>query len=138
MYIEHIDDLSMAQFEVVIEKDELKFCAAHFIAYDGFREKLHGHNYYLSIRMTGQRVDLRQDGYFVDFGRVKQVELCIITSVYLFCSLTLLRLLGKCVSRYMSAFYCLSLVLCYQFTGMRAEPMCRLSVKTALTSLSLR
>ena len=112
MYIEHIDDLSMAQFEVVIEKDELKFCAAHFIAYDGFREKLHGHNYYLSIRMTGQRVDLRQDGYFVDFGRVKQVELCIITSVYLFCSLTLLRLQGKCVSRYMSAFYCLSLVLC--------------------------
>ena len=85
MYIEHIDDLSMAQFEVVIEKDELKFCAAHFIAYNGFREKLHGHNYYLSIRMTGQGVDLRQDGYFVDFRRVKQVELAVVMCLYVQC-----------------------------------------------------
>ena len=32
-------------YRVVVQKDYLKFSAAHFIAYKGFREPLHGHNY---------------------------------------------------------------------------------------------
>ena len=60
---------SMAeQFEVFVSKDSFKFNAAHFIAYKGFRERLHGHNYRVSVRITGQ---IGADGYVVDFGDIK-------------------------------------------------------------------
>ncbi|OWZ13632.1 hypothetical protein PHMEG_00013007 [Phytophthora megakarya] len=36
--------------KVHVSKDYMKFNAAHFIAYKGFREKLHGHNYRLARR----------------------------------------------------------------------------------------
>ena len=36
-------------FRVHVTKDYLKFSAAHFIAYPGFRERLHGHNYRVSV-----------------------------------------------------------------------------------------
>jgi 6-pyruvoyl-tetrahydropterin synthase len=32
----------------------MKFSCAHFIAYDGFRERLHGHNYNLTLRLIGK------------------------------------------------------------------------------------
>jgi 6-pyruvoyltetrahydropterin/6-carboxytetrahydropterin synthase len=32
-------------FEVAVARDDIKFHCAHFVAYKGFREKLHGHNY---------------------------------------------------------------------------------------------
>src|SRR5262249_18427760 len=44
--------------------------AAHFIAYKGFREPLHGHNYQVSVAISG-RVGI--DGYVLDFGVVKSV-----------------------------------------------------------------
>jgi 6-pyruvoyltetrahydropterin/6-carboxytetrahydropterin synthase len=47
------------RYSVVVSKDYLKFAAAHFIAYPGFREPLHGHNYQVSVR--------------VEFGLVKRV-----------------------------------------------------------------
>lgn len=56
------------EFEVYLGKDDFKFNAAHFVAFDGFRERLHGHNYQVSIRLTGQICD---DGYVVDFGDLK-------------------------------------------------------------------
>ncbi|CAI5730438.1 unnamed protein product [Peronospora destructor] len=49
----------------------MKFNAAHFIAYKGFREKLHGHNYRLAVIITGQ---IGPDGYVVDFGDVKKIS----------------------------------------------------------------
>jgi 6-pyruvoyl-tetrahydropterin synthase len=56
-------------FEVFVGKENLKFNAAHFIAYPGFRERLHGHNYQVTVRIEG---DLGTDGYVLDFGLVKQ------------------------------------------------------------------
>ena len=63
------------RYSVVVAKDYLKFSAAHFIAYPGFREPLHGHNYQVSVRVDAE---LGPDGYVLDFGLVKRVahELC--------------------------------------------------------------
>ena len=58
------------RYSVVVSKDYLKFAAAHFIAYPGFREPLHGHNYQVSVRVEA---DLGVDGYVLDFGIVKRV-----------------------------------------------------------------
>jgi 6-pyruvoyltetrahydropterin/6-carboxytetrahydropterin synthase len=64
-----------AEYRVVVAKDFLKFSAAHFIAYKGFREPLHGHNYQLSVSISGA---VGPDGYVLDFGVVKSVakEVC--------------------------------------------------------------
>jgi 6-pyruvoyltetrahydropterin/6-carboxytetrahydropterin synthase len=55
-------------YEVFVSKDSFKFNAAHFMAYPGFRERLHGHNYRVSVRVEG---GLAGDGYVVDFGDIK-------------------------------------------------------------------
>ncbi len=57
-------------FRVHVTKDYLKFSAAHFIAYQGFRETLHGHNYRVSVDVEGE---LGPEGYVLDFGTVKQI-----------------------------------------------------------------
>jgi dihydroneopterin triphosphate aldolase (PTPS-III) / 6-pyruvoyltetrahydropterin synthase len=44
-------------FEILIKKSDMKFSCAHFIAYDNFREKLHGHNYNLTIKLIGKVED---------------------------------------------------------------------------------
>lgn len=49
----------------------LKFSAAHFVAFDGFREPMHGHNYTVAAQIGAQ--SLQHDGYVVDFGDVKKV-----------------------------------------------------------------
>jgi 6-pyruvoyltetrahydropterin/6-carboxytetrahydropterin synthase len=62
--------VSGRRYEIYVGKEYLKFNAAHFIAYPGFRERLHGHNYQVSVRIEGE---LGPDGYVVDFGLVKRV-----------------------------------------------------------------
>ena len=64
-----------AEYRVVVEKDYLKFSSAHFIAYKGFREPLHGHNYQVSVAISGK---VGTDGYVLDFGVVKRLtkEIC--------------------------------------------------------------
>jgi 6-pyruvoyl-tetrahydropterin synthase len=61
---------SNERFTLQVAKEFLKFSAAHFIAYKGFREPLHGHNYGVEVTIQGT---LGSDGYVVDFGLVKQV-----------------------------------------------------------------
>ena len=61
--------MKKSPFHVHVFKDYLKFSAAHFIAYRGFREPLHGHNYQVSVRIEGE---LGEDGYVLDFGDVKR------------------------------------------------------------------
>jgi 6-pyruvoyltetrahydropterin/6-carboxytetrahydropterin synthase len=61
---------SQESFRVHVTKDYLKFSAAHFIAYPGFRERLHGHNYRVSVAVHGP---LGTQGYVVDFGVVKRI-----------------------------------------------------------------
>jgi len=59
----------MTEREIYVEGGDYKFCCAHFVAYKGFREKLHGHNYTVRARIGGS---LGEDGYVLDFGDVKQ------------------------------------------------------------------
>jgi 6-pyruvoyltetrahydropterin/6-carboxytetrahydropterin synthase len=59
-----------SQFSIHVAKENLKFSAAHFIAYPGFREALHGHNYQVGVRVEG---NLAGTGYVVDFGLIKKL-----------------------------------------------------------------
>jgi len=63
------------RYQVFVSKDSFKFNAAHFMAYPGFRERLHGHNYRVSVRVEGR---LNSDGYVIDFGDIKRAarEIC--------------------------------------------------------------
>ena len=56
---------------IALELEGLKFSAAHFVAFDGFREPMHGHNYTVAAQIGAQ--SLQHDGYVVDFGDVKKV-----------------------------------------------------------------
>jgi 6-pyruvoyl-tetrahydropterin synthase len=62
--------MATQSFRVHVSKDYLKFSAAHFMAYEGFRETLHGHNYRVSVDVEG---DLGAEGYVLDFGIEKRV-----------------------------------------------------------------
>ncbi len=57
-------------FSIHVAKENLKFSAAHFIAYPGFRERLHGHNYQVGVGVEGR---LGGTGYVLDFGLVKEL-----------------------------------------------------------------
>ncbi len=60
----------MANFSIHVAKENLKFSAAHFIAYPGFREPLHGHNYQVGVKVEGR---LAGNGYVLDFGLIKKL-----------------------------------------------------------------
>jgi 6-pyruvoyltetrahydropterin/6-carboxytetrahydropterin synthase len=62
-------------FSIHVITENLKFSAAHFIAYAGFREPLHGHNYQVGVRVEG---NLAATGYVLDFGLVKKITRKII------------------------------------------------------------
>ncbi len=64
-----------AQFSIHVAKENLKFSAAHFIAYPGFREPLHGHNYQVGVRVEGA---LAGTGYVIDFGLIKSLTKAIV------------------------------------------------------------
>ena len=57
-----------ARFELVCAKQDFKVAAAHFCAHGGGRERLHGHNYALSVRVVGTA---SADGCVVDFSELK-------------------------------------------------------------------
>lgn len=61
-----------ASFEVYVSKDTFKFNAAHFVAFENYRERLHGHNYRVGVRLFGDR-KIGADGYVIDFGCIKDV-----------------------------------------------------------------
>jgi dihydroneopterin triphosphate aldolase (PTPS-III) / 6-pyruvoyltetrahydropterin synthase len=65
------DNHHQVAFEVFVSKDSFKFNAAHFVAFAGYRERLHGHNYRVSVRLLGRR-SIAADGYLIDFGNVKE------------------------------------------------------------------
>lgn len=60
----------MSIFSVSIGKEMLRFTAAHFIAFRGFREPLHGHTYQVQITVSGP---VGPDGYVVDFLVLKKI-----------------------------------------------------------------
>ena len=58
------------QYRVRVERNRLKFAAAHFATFGGECEPLHGHNYAVSIEVAG---DLTDDSWVVDFGLLKSL-----------------------------------------------------------------
>ncbi|CAE7424025.1 queD [Symbiodinium microadriaticum] len=62
---------SDTSWQVAVALQDMKFSAAHFVAFEGFREPLHGHNYTVGARIGSKRP--QADGYVVDFGDLKKV-----------------------------------------------------------------
>jgi len=58
-------------FTLSCAKEDFKFSSAHFVAHDGGREKLHGHNYRLYVSLTSGA--LGEDGTVMDFAELKRV-----------------------------------------------------------------
>ena len=56
-------------YSVVVEKGNLRFSAAHFISFGGKCERLHGHNYAVSVALEGE---LTEDHYVFDFVELKK------------------------------------------------------------------
>ncbi len=67
-----------SEFAIHVAKENLKFSAAHFIAYPGFREPLHGHNYQVGVRVEGK---LASTGYVIDFGLIKKIVKAIVDGI---------------------------------------------------------
>ena len=63
------------KYEVQVKSERFKFNAAHFVAFPGYRERLHGHNYRVYVELDG---NLDPHGLVLDFQEVKPVvrQLC--------------------------------------------------------------
>lgn len=59
----------MEVFKVSVSGSELRFCAAHFIYNQHFKEPLHGHNYELEVEVSG---GLGEDGFVINFLELKE------------------------------------------------------------------
>jgi 6-pyruvoyltetrahydropterin/6-carboxytetrahydropterin synthase len=57
-------------YRVTVERNKLKFAAAHFATFDGKCEPLHGHNYAVSIEVTGSLTD---DSWVCDFSTLRSL-----------------------------------------------------------------
>lgn len=79
-FLANTTSLNMSHFEVYVSTPELKFNCAHFIAFKGFRERLHGHNYTMGVRVIGQET-IGEDGYVIDFGDIKKSARAICQSL---------------------------------------------------------
>lgn len=61
--------MSQRIYRLQVTKDQLGFAAAHFITMRGKCERLHGHNYRVTVEVEGF---LGEDQYVVDFGVLKK------------------------------------------------------------------
>ena len=61
--------------KITVERNALRFAAAHFATFEGRCEPLHGHNYDVMIEVEGE---LTEDSWVVDFRVLKSTarELC--------------------------------------------------------------
>ncbi len=57
-------------YKVTVERNTLRFAAAHFATFEGGCESLHGHNYDVLVEVEGE---LTEDSWVVDFGLVKEL-----------------------------------------------------------------
>ncbi|MBC8369540.1 MAG: 6-carboxytetrahydropterin synthase [Planctomycetes bacterium] len=69
----------MERWAIEIEKEYLKFSAAHFLIFpDGSAERLHGHNYRVYCEISGS---LSKFGLVIDFTKVKPLIREIVDSL---------------------------------------------------------
>ena len=63
--------MSTESWSIEIDKEYLKFSAAHFLIFpDGSAERLHGHNYRVSVEIDAR---LSRHGLVIDFKEIKPV-----------------------------------------------------------------
>ncbi len=55
-------------YRVTVERNRLRFAAAHFTTFGGECEPLHGHNYDVMVEVEG---DLTEDAWVIDFTQLK-------------------------------------------------------------------
>lgn len=57
-----------------LQKQNFKFSAAHFLIFDEkSAERLHGHNYQVSVDLAGPPLeDIQETGFFIDFKDLKE------------------------------------------------------------------
>lgn len=62
-----------SSFKLYIKKENFKFSAAHFLIFDQTHaERLHGHNYHVTVEMSFDfNSDLSSQGFIVDFSQLK-------------------------------------------------------------------
>lgn len=62
-------------FRISIERNTLRFAAAHMATFGGETEPLHGHNYEVIVQIDGA---LSVDSWVIDFGDAKRIvrEIC--------------------------------------------------------------
>lgn len=58
------------EYSVRVERNKLKFAAAHMATFEGQCEPLHGHNYAVTIEVTGA---LTEDAWVIDFSTLKSL-----------------------------------------------------------------
>lgn len=56
--------------KITVERNTLRFAAAHFATFEGQCEPLHGHNYDVIIEVEGELTD---DSWVFDFGALKEL-----------------------------------------------------------------
>lgn len=57
-------------YRVTVERNTLRFAAAHFATFEGQCEALHGHNYDVIVEVEGELTD---DSWVVDFSALKSM-----------------------------------------------------------------
>lgn len=58
------------KYKVTVERNTLRFSAAHFTTFAGQCEPLHGHNYDVQVMVEG---DLTEDSWVIDFVELKKM-----------------------------------------------------------------
>ncbi len=58
------------RWKVTVERNTLRFSAAHFATFRGDCEPLHGHNYALIVEAEGELTD---DSWIIDFTELKKI-----------------------------------------------------------------
>jgi 6-pyruvoyltetrahydropterin/6-carboxytetrahydropterin synthase len=74
----NINNILMEEYGVEME-NYFKFNSSHFVAYDGFREPLHGHNYKVSLKVMAK--SLNSSSYVLDFDLIKPIMLKICSTL---------------------------------------------------------
>ncbi len=57
-------------YKVTVERNTLRFAAAHFATFEDSCEPLHGHNYDVIVEVEGELTDV---GWLFDFGALKAI-----------------------------------------------------------------
>lgn len=66
-----LGELTMERWAIDLRRENFRFSCAHFLIFpEGRKERLHGHNYRMGCRITG---DLDERGLVLDFNQVKPV-----------------------------------------------------------------